>query len=330
MAKSYFEQRMDMLNYNYNTYFNQTLRTLQREYKQAFEDIELEILRWYKQMEEIKASTPTFQFSELKQLEELQKQIKLILDELSNMEADKLGANLNQLYVSDYMGLAKLNEKYGTIANIPLPQFNQLQSTRVLESYLSMPQAQGDIANIAKQLDLSWWYSPIQGKWFNTRIQERAEKLGYSIEQILRQAIIRGDGYNKIAGQVMRDLDISFRSAKTLVATELRQAEITSTIHNSMKNGFTHLRRETMNDSHVCKICREMDGKIYPIEEVNAGDFMLHPNDRCVLVPVLVDENGNRVKSQFEDEAKAWIENRSKENAERTRKIREQHKLAKE
>ena len=192
-----------------------------------------------------------------------------------------------------------------------------------------MPQATGSAVEIAKQLDLSWWYSPIQGKWFNTRIEERAKKLGYSIESKLKQAIIRGDGYNKVAGQLMNDLDISFKSAKTLVQTELRMAEITAKIHNAMNNGYTHMQRRSMRDSHVCKLCQSLDGTIYLLDSVTAGDFILHPNDRCVLVEVIVDSKGNPVRSSYYDEAQEYVKSRAKANAERTKKIREQHKLNK-
>lgn len=330
MAKSHFEQQMDKLDGNYNKYFKRTLRELQREYQQAYKEIEIDILKWYKDMEAIKATNPEFSFSELKHLEDLQKQIDLILDELAQLEADLVSQSLNELYVSDYMDLGKLHNEYvGMNVNTPMPELNQLQSVRVLESYMNMPQAVGELAEIAKAVDLSWWYSPIQGKWYYTRIEERAKKLGYSIESKLKQAIVRGDSYNKVAGEVMRDLDVSFRSAKTLVATELRTAEITAHIHQAKKNGYTHMERRSMRDSHVCKLCQSLDGTIYPLDSVSAGDFMLHPNDRCILVEVVVDENGEKVKSQYYDEAQEYIKKRAKENAERTRLIREKYVLDK-
>ena len=331
MPKSHFEQQMDKLDGNYNKYFKRTLRALQKEYQQAYKDIEIEIIKWYKDMEQIKATNPEFKFSELQQLEDLQKQIDLILEELAKLEADLVGKNLNELYVSDYMDLGKLHNEYVNMDGIhtPMPELNQLQSVRVLESYMNMPTASGKTADIAKAVDLSWWYSPLQGKWFNTRIEERAKKLGYSIESKLRQAIIRGDGYGKVAGEVMKDLDISFKSAKTLVATELRTAEITSKLHQAQRNGYTHMERRSLRDGHVCKLCQEMDGTIYPIDSVTAGDFMLHPNDRCILVEVVVDDNGNKVVSDYYKEAQEYVKQRAKENAERTKRIREEYELSK-
>lgn len=327
MAKSHFEQKMEQLDNNYNRYFQTTLEQLQKEYQEAFKSIQVEILKWYKAMDEVKHINPNYKFSELKHLEELTKQIDLILKELAYIEAEQLGNSLNELYVSDYMDLGKLNERYGIIANKPMPELNQLKSIEILEAYMNMPTLAGDAAEIAKQMDLGYWYSPIQGKWFNTRIEERAKKLGYSIENKLKQSIIRGEGYNKIAGEVMRDLDISFNSAKTLVATELRAAEVSANLHQAKKNGYTHMERRSMRDSHVCQICREMDGALYPIDEVNSGDFMLHPNDRCLLVEVVVDDKGDKVKSQYYNEAQAYVRNKAAENAERAKRIRAEYFL---
>ena len=330
--KTYFEQKMDMLDNNYNKYFNSTLKELQKGYQQAYKDIELEILRWYNNMEVIKSKNPNFKLSELKYLEDLQKQINIILEELSKVEETALTQSLNELYVTDYMDFNALDTKYGQLGlHTPMSEINNIQSVQVLESYMSMPTytATKTVAKeIAKQMDLSWWYEPIQGKWYNTRIYERAEKLGYSIENTLRQAIIRGDGYAKVADTMAKELDISFKSAKTLVATELRQAEVTATIHNAEKLGYNALKRQSMHDNHVCEICKEMDGKIYPLGTVKAGDFMMHPNDRCVLIEVLIDEGtGKQLENPFKQEADEYVQRKAQENRERTRKIREQYGL---
>ncbi len=79
---TYFKKRMEMLNNNYERYFHLTLQELIDEYQDAHDNIEIEIMRWYNRMNEIKSTNPNFKFSELKQLEELTKQINLILDEL--------------------------------------------------------------------------------------------------------------------------------------------------------------------------------------------------------------------------------------------------------
>ena len=325
--KTYIESKLELLDNNYYTYVNETLRDIQDAYKQAYKDIEREIQRWYLRMNEIISVNPDFRFSELKQLEDLQKQIDIILEELAQAESKALESGMKNLYVSDYMDLGKMNEKYASqLPNTPLPQFNQLQAPQMLETYLNMGSITKTITKeIAKDLDLSMFYDTIQGKWYFQRIEERASKLGYSIEQKLRQSIIRQDSYSKVASTIAKDLDISFSSAKTLVRTEMATIENQAVVHNAMKQGFDGLKFTTYHDNHVCEICQSMDGKVFPVEEVRAGDFIMHPNCRCTLVEVVLDENGKEVKSQFRDEAEEYLKKKATERKQEAERIRNMH-----
>ena len=92
-------------------------------------------------MDDIKKANPEFRFSELKYLEDLQKQINLIIDELATVEETLLTDTLKNTYVSDYVDLNKLDMKYSLLeTNTPLPEFNQLSQIQVLETYISMPE----------------------------------------------------------------------------------------------------------------------------------------------------------------------------------------------
>lgn len=325
--KTYIENKLELLDNNYYTYVNETLKDIQDAYKQAYKDIEREIQRWYLHMNDIKSINPDFRFSELKQLEDLQKQINIILEELAQAESKALESGMKNLYVSDYMDLGKMNEKYASaLPNTPLPQFNQLQAPQLLETYLNMGSLNKTLTKeIAKNLDLDLFYDGIQGKWYFQRIEERASKLGYSIEQKLRQAIIRQDSYSKVAGTIAKDLDISFSSAKTLVRTEMATVENQATVHNAMKQGFDGLKFTTHHDNHVCEICESMDGKVFPVTEVRAGDFIMHPNCRCTLVEVVLDENGKEIKSQFVDEAERYLKDKAEQRKKEAEKIKSMH-----
>ena len=325
--KTYIENKLELLDNNYYTYVNETLKDIQDAYKQAYKDIEREIQRWYLHMNDIKQLNPDFRFSELKQLEDLQKQIDIILEELAQAESKALESGMKNLYVSDYMDLGKMNEKYASaLPNTPLPQFNQLQAPQLLETYLNMGSLNKTLTKeIAKNLDLSMFYDGIQGKWYFQRIEERASKLNYSIESKLRQAIIRQDSYSKVAGTIAKDLDISFSSAKTLVRTEMATVENQATVHNAMKQGFDGLKFTTYHDNHVCEICESMDGKVFPVTEVRAGDFIMHPNCRCTLVEVVLDENGKEIKSQFVDEAEEYLKKKATERKQEAERIRNMH-----
>ena len=277
----YLEEKQKLLDKNYDKYLNKNLKELQKDYVKAQKDIESEIAKWYAKMDDIKKANPNFQFSELKYLEDLQKQIGLIIDELATVEETLLTDTLKNTYVSDYVDLNKLNNQYGLLeTNTPLPSFNQIPQLQTLETYINMPEVSKTVKELAKFVDVEFVGDAISGKWFSTRIAERAEKLNYSIENQIRQAIIRGDSYNRVADVIAKDLDISFKSAKTLVRTEMAIAENKAVTHNAMKLGYNGLQWTTYHDNHVCEVCKSLDGTIFPVEQIKSQDLIAHPNCR--------------------------------------------------
>lgn len=277
----YQEEKQKLLDKNYEKYLNKNLKELKKEYVKAQKDIESEIAKWYAKMNDIKKANPNFQFSELKYLEDLQKQVGLILDELATVEETLLTDTLKNTYVSDYVDLNKLNNQYGLLeTNTPLPSFNQIPQLQTLETYINMPEITTTTKELAKLVDIEFVGDAISGKWFSTRIMERAEKLNYSIENQIRQAIIRGESYNRVADVIAKDLDISFKSAKTLVRTEMALAENKAVTHNAMKLGYNGLQWTTYHDNHVCEVCKSLDGTIFPVEQIRSQDLIAHPNCR--------------------------------------------------
>ena len=60
------------------------------------------------------------------------------------------------------------------------------------------------------------------------------------------------------------------------------------------KNGIKRVRWVTENDARVCEICKERDGKIYPIENIPTKP---HYRCRCTVEPVLEKKKGNNGES---------------------------------
>ena len=60
------------------------------------------------------------------------------------------------------------------------------------------------------------------------------------------------------------------------------------------KNGIKRVRWVSENDNRVCEICKERDGKIYPIDDIPTKP---HYRCRCWIMPVLEKKKGNNGES---------------------------------
>ena len=316
----YFEEKERLLNKNYQKYLENNFKQLQEAYQQAYEDIEKEIAQWYvEKMPNI--TNPQFRFSELKNLEDLKMQIRLILDELATVEEALLTSSIKELYISDYIDFHELNKKYKLEqTNTPLPAFNSLKAPQVLETYVNLPKIRPTVAELADLIEVNFVSDAISGRWFNTRIRERADKLNYSIEERLRQAIIRGESYSKTASAISDELSASYNSAKTLVRTEMALTENKAVIHNCMKLGYNGLEWSCYKDDRACKVCQELNGTLFKVDEVRAKDLLPHPNCRCTMIEVMLNEDGTKKKSKYYNKAKEYMEQKAKETNERINK----------
>ena len=358
--KKFQDGKQRILDKNYDKYAKDMISQLKKEYRNTSKDIELEIRRWYEDMDKIKKTNPEFRFSKLKQLEDLNKQIDLILDALNKAETEIMENGMKKLFVTDYIDFNELNQKYLDMdLHTPNPEFNQLPQVQRLEGLLNSPSVpisdytlqsaketvERDIAKkisnqiltkVIDEFELAWVYDGTAGRFFNTRVEERLMKCGITLKDEIRKSVIRGDGLSSLVGKLEDTLNISYRNATTMVRTELATIENEAVINNAKKLGYDALQFATMKDKRVCKLCKSMEGKIVPLD-ARGADFVVHPNCRCVLVEIMVDENGKAIHSSFETSGEAdkyfnekqeeWL----KEQEENKRKLKEyKDRLAKE
>lgn len=334
MPKSYWERRDAQAEKTYDKTVKEYMNFLRKEYRIALKEIQDEVAKWIARQEEIESINPNFKFSELKMAQDLEKQVRIILSQLADKEVDMLGNTLMKLYDEDILNFDELLKEYKKEKINGIHELNNLSSYNTLTALENTGlHTSNQVANfLSKNI---WneklpWYKPIaDGLWFNHRVMIRAEKVAQVISKELKMAVIRGDGYSKVAGIIAKQLDVSFSSAKTLVHNELRIAENQAHIDSAKKNGFTHFRADTIHDDRVCEICQENEKKIYRIDQYEPKQLHPHVNCRCVFVPVVVDGNNQPIKSQYYNEAQEYVKQRAKENAERTKKIREQYVLDK-
>ena len=334
MAKSYWERRDAQAEKTYNKTVKEYMNFLKKEYRIALKEIQDEVAKWIARQEEIESINPNFKFSELKMAQDLEKQVSIILSQLADKEINVLADTLMKFYDEDILNFDELLKEYKKEKINGIHDFNNLSSYNTLTALENTGlHTSNQVANFLSHNvwnDKLPWYSPIaDGLWFNHRVMIRAEKVAQVISKELKVAVIRGDGYSKVAGSIAKQLDVSFSSAKRLVHNELRIAENQAHIDSAKNNGFTHFRADTIHDDRVCAICQENENKIYRIDQYEPKQLHPHVNCRCVFVPIVVDENNQPIKSQYYNEAQEYVKQRAKENAERTKKIREKYVLDK-
>lgn len=132
------------------------------------------------------------------------------------------------------------------------------------------------------------------GANFSDRIWNNKGKLINTLRTELAQHVIRGtDPYNAVQA-ISKKMDVNKNRASTLVYTET--AAIAAA---AQRECFKELDVEKFEivatlDSLTSEICREMDGKHFPMKEYEVGITAppFHPNCRSVTCPYFEDDYG--------------------------------------
>lgn len=146
-----------------------------------------------------------------------------------------------------------------------------------------------DTRKIDKILTTPW---VADGKNFSDRIWTNKEKLVNELHRELTQSIIRGDDPQKAINNLARNLNTSKVNAGRLIMTET--AAISSA---AQKECFEELDVEEFEilatlDGHTSEICREMDGKHFPMTQWKVGVTAppFHVWCRSTTVPYFEDD----------------------------------------
>ena len=301
-TQSYWSKRDKTLEQRFNKSSKQMLNELKREYRRIWREIESEINGWYAR----NITDPNFKWSELHNLEDTQRAIDLLLDELYDIEKNKLSDAMDDCYVSTFQDMDKLTKSY----------FNGLDKA-VGNNYLGLIEETNRIASMSglelmlkQEIDMAFlsqriwdaedilkyplsWYKGFAGGTFQSRIERRRAIVKNEINQIIRNAYIKGSSVDKCTKDILNRLDVSYSNAKRLAHNELTHAQLVADSRQCKKNGFKGVKRKIV-DSNACEICKARAGEIVPIDEYynNPSGFQLHINCRDIPIPCMTtDEN---------------------------------------
>jgi SPP1 gp7 family putative phage head morphogenesis protein len=130
---------------------------------------------------------------------------------------------------------------------------------------------------LARQLvDTAW----LGGENFSQRIWGNNTKLANALYTDFRNGIIRGDSYQKMA-KALRDrfTAVSRNDAMRLIYTEGTFVMNHASMEAFREMGYTHYRYSAVMDDKTSPICRELNGQVFPIAEMQSGENFppMHP-----------------------------------------------------
>lgn len=218
--------------------------------------------QWMKQLENASARY------HISRLEALKLQTQQSLEVLFGNQLDTIDSAMKDIYTSGYYHTA----------------FEIQKGAGVAWDFATL-----DDRKIRKVINSPW--AP-DGKNFSERVWENRQKLVHELNTELTQNIMLGQDPQKAIDAISRKMGTSKANAGRLVMTE--EAFFSSA---AQKDCFHELDVEQYRilatlDSHTSDICREMDGKVFPMKDFEPGVTAppFHVWCRTTTVPHFGDE----------------------------------------
>lgn len=184
-----------------------------------------------------------------------QVQLRNILKELGNKEAELLSAAFIKQYSDIYQAIA-----------IPGAEaFNTLD------------------LNMAAQVIESIWAA--DGKAWSERVWDNVAQLAQTLEDELIHCVISGKKTTELKNILQERFGVSYSRANTLVRTEMAHITTTAAQKRYEDAGVSEVEIWADKDERRCEHCGELHMKRFPI----GGKIPIpaHPNCRCNILPVV-------------------------------------------
>lgn len=161
--------------------------------------------------------------------------------------------------------------------------------------YMQMMKELG-IGDAFLSIDDQLMRNTIYTKWlndknFSDRIWDNKQKLLNHLQTRYRDALARGDNYQKLTKELSERFQVGFFEARRLVWTEASFVYNQSHIHAYRNAGVEEYEISAIIDTKTSPICRKMHGKRFRFDEMIVGvNFPpFHPFCRTTFIGVLDD-----------------------------------------
>ena len=137
---------------------------------------------------------------------------------------------------------------------------------------------------------------------FSERIWSHMDNLKNELAVELQKGFISGVSSQKMAQNIKKQFDVSYRDAHRLVVTELRRVQTDVARQQYEESDIEEYEYCAVNP-RACPICRELDGKVFKVADMKAGENAppIHPNCHCTTAP--------KVNETEYEQWLSWLEN---------------------
>lgn len=203
----------------------------------------------------------------ISRLQAMEIELKKTVASLMTREEKGLFAHLGKTYESRYY-----QELYG-LQRITGYRTIQAVSKNKLETLINTP-----------------WTS--DGREFSARIWTRRDKLVLSLRDTLMKDLARGSNLDDAIKSIAKEFETSKANAARLVYTESAAISSKATFDSYKDAGLEYYQILATLDLKTSNICRDMDGKVFPMKDYKVGITAppFHPNCRSTTVPYFDDE----------------------------------------
>jgi SPP1 gp7 family putative phage head morphogenesis protein len=185
-----------------------------------------------------------------------QTQLRDMLKELGNKEAEMLSKAFTSQYVDVYEAIA-------------LPG---------VETFSTMD------LTIAHEIINQVWCA--DGKSWSERIWDNTAELAQTLEHELTQCLVTGKKTTELKKTLQEKFNVSYHRADTLVRTEMAHIQNEAAKKRYLDNGITEFEIWAPKDERQCEHCGTLHRKRYPSGA--ALPVPAHPNCRCSVLPVII------------------------------------------
>lgn len=243
-------------------------KSLQVQYGKTYQKLEQDLIRLFENNDTIKYSQ--------KRLILMMRQLSPRLSQLNDNVTSEITNHLATTFDSSYLK----------------SMFDIFQGFGVGYSFVKL-----DEKAIKTALTFPW-----SGDNFVDRLGDGNKRLIGTLRQELTQSMIQGRSLSKTTRAVSKQLGIGYKNTKRIVQTETAYV-LSETNKAAFKE--THLEEyEFMAslDNKTSEICRGLDGKKFPVAEMQAGvnASPMHPHCRSTEIPYFDDLTGERFARDLE------------------------------